>query len=145
VRFVCILYSIRMYFICHPYVFYMPSLCILYAICMYYIYHPYVFYMPSLCILYAIACVSTFICHPYAFHMPSLSIIYAILVYYAKLPAFRILSDYQREEGSDPINQLKIRLIFVLLLIMNWLIVAQCLYYRWLGICSHVRNIFLSL
>ena len=141
-RFVCILYSIRMYFICHrmyfichPNVFYMPSACIIYTIRMYFICHPYVFYMPS-------ACVSTFICHPYTFHMPSLSIIYAILVYYAKLPSFRILSDYQREEGSDPINQLKIRLIFVLLLIMNWLIVAQCLYYRWLGICSHVRNIF---
>ena len=105
-RFVCILYSIRMYFICHLYVFYMPSLCILYAICMYiytirmyFICHPYVFYMPS-------ACVSTFICHPYAFHMPSLSIIYAILMYYAKLPSFRRVSDYQREEGSDPINQL---------------------------------------
>jgi hypothetical protein len=109
---VCILYAIRMYFICHPYVFYMPSACIIYTIRMYFICHPYVFYMPS-------ACVSTFICHPYAFHMPSLSIIYAILVYYAKLPSFRILSDYQREEGSDPINQLKIRLIFVLLLIMN--------------------------
>ena len=96
---VCILYAIRMYFICHPYVFYMPSACIIYTIRMYFICHPYVFYMPS-------ACVSTFICHPYAFHMPSLSIIYAIRMYYAKLPSLRLVSDYQREEGSDPINQL---------------------------------------